>query len=351
MRPSWYWLWLNSFEGMHSRLLNCWPEDPHATLEQLDTIGWLNPRRRVALETSLQIEFGLREEERCDRCGVSVLTPDSLGYDTLFQTLDEPPMALYVKGRLPESGVGIVGTRRCSDYGKRCAYNLGYQLSQSGVVVYSGGASGIDGHAHSGAIEGGGVTVAVLGTGVDRVWPPDHGDLFETILEKGGALVSEYPLGTPGRPWRFPRRNRLIVAFSSRVVVVESPHKGGSMITGRLAMEMGHEVWAVLGRIDEGVCEGSNQLIADGAFPLVSIDDFVSAVTGVEQKSLFELPSLLSDDEQKIMNALKRVGDRTVDSLSLECKMDGQAVLLCLANLELSGLVQSVNGSRWRRAR
>ncbi|MBO5491807.1 MAG: DNA-protecting protein DprA, partial [Pyramidobacter sp.] len=234
-------------------------------------------------------------------------------------------------------------------YGFKVAELLGSALAQAEYTVVSGGARGIDGAAHGGALSGAGRTIAVLGTGVDVVWPPEHDELFANIAREG-ALVSEFPLGTSGRAWRFPRRNRIIAGISKMLVVVESPMKGGAMITARKAMEMGRDVWAVPGRIDERVCEGSNRLILDGASPLVNISDFVDHISGaLGQLELFN-PVPLSGDEQKVLDCLASQGDLTLDQISARTGLSPVQLMQITAELQVRTQIYSTGGGRWRAA-
>ncbi|MDR1049274.1 MAG: DNA-processing protein DprA, partial [Synergistaceae bacterium] len=244
-----------------------------------------------------------RELERTDAAGARFVAIDDPEYPVRLKDLPSPPLGLYVRGELDAGpSLAVVGTRRCSPYGRSVAEALGRAAARAGCRVVSGGAKGIDGAGHRGCLSGGGSTVAVLGTGVDRVYPAEHHALFHEIAEKG-ALVSEYPIGTGGDPWRFPERNRVIAALSHRVVVAESPEDGGSMITARLALDLGREVWSVPGRITESVSKGTNALIRDGAHPLVDIDDFIGKVTGRYGQMVLEFgpaasPPLSADEEK-----------------------------------------------------
>jgi DNA processing protein len=206
-------------------------------------------------------------------------------------------------------------------------------------------------------MEGGGITAAVLGTGVDVVYPPEHRELFDRILEKG-ALYSEYPLGEKGESWHFPRRNRIIAGLASRIVVAEAPHKSGAMITARLAAEAGREVWAVPGRIDDERCAGSNSLIFDGAMPLADLDLLFGEPAAGAQRTLFDdrcpaVPDrvgipVLSETEKTILSLLSFRGDKTIDNLAGEAKMSAAEVFKIVSVMSLRGLVFSSGPGRYR---
>ncbi|MGI6076114.1 MAG: DNA-processing protein DprA [Pyramidobacter sp.] len=289
-----------------------------------------------------------KEIERADASGIFLISWYDNNYPERLRHIKDPPLILYIKGTLPdfEMSYSVVGTRRCTPYGFKTAERLGAALAQAGMTVLSGGARGIDGAAHGGALSQGGITAAVLGTGVDVVWPPEHDELFDNILKKG-ALISEYPLGRPGLPWRFPRRNRIIAALSKALVVVESPFKGGAMITARLAMEMGREIWAVPGRIDERVSEGSNRLILDGAVPLVSIKDFIDTINAFGQLPLFT-PVKLDDERQRILECLQKEGDLTADQIAARTGIPPVKLLSLLTDLQIQTLIYASGAGRWR---
>ncbi|MEA3508047.1 MAG: DNA-processing protein DprA [Synergistota bacterium] len=294
-----------------------------------------------------------REMQQCLKKGVRIVARGDKEYPTQLEEIPEPPLVLYVRGDgFPSrDSVAMVGTRRRTPYGARCAERVGALLAGTGRCVVSGGALGIDGSAHRGCLDGGGKTVAVLGTGIDMVYPERHRNLFEEITASG-ALVSEFPLGSSGVPWHFPRRNRIIAGLSNRLVVVEAPWKSGAMTTARFAADAGREIWAVPGRITESACRGSNGLIADGALVLVDENEFARIVSG-RQMQLFENESTcvdyakgLSDGESRVLAILREQGDRSVDNIATESTMSAADILSALTMLSANGLVHS-SGGRW----
>lgn len=305
-----------------------------------------------------------RELEACGRLGVRLVTCRDAIYPRSLLELEDAPLLLYVKGEtfsVSARAIGVVGTRRCSAYGAGVAREIGRVAASGGWSVVSGGAKGIDGAAHEGCLEGfgqSGRTVAVLGTGIDVVYPSEHRGLFERIAERG-ALYSEYPIGANGVGWRFPRRNRIVVGLSARTVVVEAPHKSGAMITARLAAEAGREVWAVPGRIGDERCAGSNRLLFDGAMPLIDMETFFG--TQEPQRMLFEGIAdcepcaakedvKLNDVEKILVALLTNRGDRTIDNLAGEAKMSAAEVFKAISLLSLRGLVFSSGPGRYRLA-
>jgi DNA processing protein len=205
--------------------------------------------------------------------GGDILLLDDGIYPSSLREIYDPPIVLYVKGAwsecLDQPCIGVVGSRKCSTYGQNSAMMLARDLAQRGVTVVSGFARGIDAAAHRGALEAGGRTVAVLGTGIDEVYPRDHRKLADEILATGGALVSQFPLGTPPVSENFPYRNRIISGLSLGIVVVEAAENSGSLITARLAMEQNREVFAVPGNITSRNSFGTNYLIKGASAKLV----------------------------------------------------------------------------------
>ncbi len=215
----------------------------------------------------------------CHRRGVQILTPDMAAYPTSLFAIPEPPAVLYCLGKLPKSGtrpfVGVVGARHTDAYGERMAYKLSFELAAAGAVVVSGLAEGIDGIAAAAAIDAGTPTVAVLGCGIDRVYPKHHTRLFSEVAEFG-AVVTEYAPGTPPNAWNFPARNRIISALSEAVVVVEAGEKSGALITARYALLQGKSLFAVPGDADSPRSAGSNILLRAGAMIALTAEDILS---------------------------------------------------------------------------
>ena len=307
------------------------------------------------LDMAIKDGWAEREIERCNVLGIKLITWGSNEYPAPLRDLGDAPLLLYASGtKLPSGGIGVVGTRRCSAYGRKVAALIGEVIGSSGIGVVSGGALGIDAAAHEGCLDSGGMTVAVLGTGVDVVYPSSHRWLFEKIKEKG-ALISEYPLGTKARPWAFPRRNRIISGLSDRLVIVEAPLKSGAMITAKIALELGREVWAVPGRITEENSRGTNALIADGAHVLYDVEAFRE--TFREHQLLFEGMDVVVSRERTLTNFSKKqikiyeflckYGEQTVDNIAGGCKMSAAEVLQELGFLSLEGMVFPSGPGRW----
>ena len=214
-----------------------------------------------------------KELERVRALGGDILLLDDGVYPALLREIFDPPLTLYVKGAWAECFdapcVALVGSRQCSTYGRNAAEMLARELASRGVTIVSGLARGIDGAAHRGALDGGGRTVAVMATGFDEIYPREHAKLAEEIVDKGGALVTQFPLETPPLPENFPYRNRVISGLSLGVVVVEATERSGSLITARLALEQNREVFAVPGSITSRTSFGANYLIKSAGAKLV----------------------------------------------------------------------------------
>lgn len=286
------------------------------------------------------------EEDRASRASSRIICLGEDDFPSRLLDSSQAPSAIYVRGGLLPGGpsVAIVGTRRCSPYGVRVAGSLARRLAERSIPVISGGALGIDGAAHSGAIDGGGCTAAVLGTGVDVVYPWGHEELFSSIVSSGGALISQFPMGSKGQSWHFPQRNAVIASLSSHVVVVESPMKGGAMITASLAADMARDIWSVPGSIDQKVSAGSNRLLFDGAQTLWNIDDFVSIVSGPSPKpiSLFH-----GEEESRLLEAVRNRGKATLDDLAERSSMTLSEAMAALVNLEAQGKIYRSGPGRW----
>jgi DNA processing protein len=269
---------------------------------------------------------------------------DRLFPDRLRAIFDPPP-TLYLRGDgetevLGMRSVAVVGARSCSPYGAQVARMLGRELAGAGLVVVSGLARGIDGEAHRGALEAGGLTLAVLGCGIDRDYPASHAQLSRRIEERG-LVVSEYEPGVEPAPWRFPARNRVIAGLTEAVVVVEARDRSGALITADFALDEGREVFAVPGEITSALSAGTNALLKLGAAPLTSTDDVLDAL-GVERRSPAAALAVSPAAEQLL--ELVREGPAGADELAARGKLDAGVISAALTELELAGLVAAADG-------
>lgn len=270
--------------------------------------------------------------------GLRLLGADSLEYPVGLRDLEEQP-SIYVVGELGEAaGVALVGTRRCTRYGIDLAKAFGAAIARSGWSVVSGLARGIDAAGHLGCLDAAGHAVGVLGCGVDVRYPLENAGLYQRIERSGGALVSEYPPGTPPDRWRFPARNRLIAAMSAAVVVVEAAEKGGALITARLAAEIGRAVLAVPGDVDRPASVGCNRLIRDGAIPVLGSEDLIEALSLIAGRPPVT-PESGSNPGQI------PTGGVTIDELAVIWGVSPGELLIRIGRMELDGQLR-VEGDR-----
>jgi DNA processing protein len=265
-------------------------------------------------------------------------------FPPLLKAIFDPPPALYLRGAgdaelLARRAVAVVGARSCSPYGAQVARMLGRELAAAGLVVVSGLARGIDGEVHRGALDGGGITVAVLGCGIDRDYPAVNAALSRRIEEKG-LVVSEYDAGIEPAPWRFPARNRIIAGRSEAVVVVEARERSGALITADFALEEGRDVFAVPGEITSALSAGTNALLRLGATPVTSVGD-VLELFGLAPARTEAAP--LGPAAQSLLERL-RDGALTGDELVRACGIDPAEASAALMELELARRVALEDG-------
>jgi DNA processing protein len=265
-----------------------------------------------------------------------------LGYPPLLAQLYDPPAELYVRGDveiLGEAAVAIVGARSCSPYGSQVARSIARELAGAGLVVVSGLARGIDGEAHRGTLDAGGRTIAVLGCGIDRDYPRSHAELALRIREQG-AVVSEYPPGVEPAPWRFPARNRIIAGLCVATIVVEARERSGALITADFALELGREVFAVPGEITSALSAGTNDLLRQGAAPLLAAVDVLAAL-GLEPAP--RRAGAVSETAALVLAEVTDVA-RDVDGLVRATGRSTGEISAALVELELAGLVTAAEG-------
>ena len=318
----------------------------------------------IAREMHDRAEAELTNVRQVD-CEILIL--DDGVYPSLLREIYDPPITLYVKGAwedcLDQPCVAIVGSRRCSTYGQNAALMLARDLARRGVTIVSGFARGIDAAAHRGAIEGGGRTVAVLGTGIDQVYPRDHRKLAQELLDAGGAMVTQFPLATPPVSENFPYRNRIISGLSLGVIVVEAAENSGSLITARLAIEQNREVFAVPGNITSRNSFGTNYLIKGAGAKLVQQWQDVAAELPPQiaasllppplgdrkkEKSLADqlalMPQGLSGFEQSVFRLLTPDNPAHIDALVSQSRLSISDLTSALLTLEMRDLVRALPG-------
>jgi DNA processing protein len=297
-----------------------------------------------------------------ERLGIAVLTWDDSGYPPLLREIYAPPPVLFVKGKtesFTQHACGVVGTRRLTQYGRSAAAAIVKQLVEKQIAIVSGLALGIDTAAHQACLDSGGTTIAVLGSGLDRIYPAANKNLAERIAETG-ALVSEFDLGTQPETFHFPRRNRIISGLSAGVLVVEAPEKSGSLITANYALQQGRDVFAVPGSIFSEASNGTFNLLKNGAIPVKSGADICDniahlhlagvSVAGPGSNGLkLSMPlDLLSSAEKLVLDAISD-GSERLDTIAEKSGKPVFDLFPLLLNLELKGAIRQVAGQRFVR--
>ena len=384
-----YWLWLTELPGLTNQtrlaLLRHFPTP--------EDVYYADPEEVLLTEGITREQAKLLEDKDCSgadriladcqRLDLDLLTIQDAGYPNRLRNIYDPPCLLYVRGRLPafddEASIAVVGTRDCTPYGVSSAEKLGYGLAAGGAVVVSGLARGVDSAALRGALRAGGTVTAVLGNGLDVVYPPENQYLYEDVAA-AGALISEYPPGTPPEAKHFPVRNRIMSGLCLGTLVVEAPARSGALITAGTALEQGRDVFAVPGPIDAPASVGCNRLIRDGAGLVSDAWDILGeyeprfpdklrregaretpAVLGYQARQKTEPkpvpPSVslshndysLTDDQICLLRALTEE-PMLVDDLIELTDIPTRRVLSALTVLEIEHLVTQHSGKRYARA-
>lgn len=378
-----YWLWLAT--RPHCSVRFC-----HRLLERFGTPEAIWQAGREAFSDFPHIKanqlnalmekkltYPQQIQRDCERLGIQILCFEDASYPEPLRQMEDAPLVLYVRGTLPDFdtqlAISIVGTRSCTNYGLHAARYFAGNLAQQGCIIVSGMALGIDGAANRAAIEAGGVTVAVLGCGVDVCYPWKHQKLMEQILHCG-AVISEYPPGTEPTGWHFPARNRIITGLSKGTLIVEAPKRSGALISASLALEQGRDVFAVPGDIHRISCAGCNRLIREGSAELVQVPSDILAhygrvktktkigqrersrkqissaspieTSGPVHESKPEQPEMhiarpklqISPAERTILQAVQQ-GHATVDAVVEATGMPAASVLAALTMLEIGTYV------------
>ncbi len=325
--------------------------------ELLRSDAWNQFKGRSQVEQALDKAASLAKQQRvgADRAKAVILTWNDRGYPPIFFDLELPPPVLYVRGSLPPTclqnptlAIAIVGSRRCGDYGRQAAKRFGRRLASAGATVVSGMATGVDGAAHRGALETSGKTVAVLGCGIDVAYPRHHRSLADQIAGQG-AVISQFPIATPPLARNFPIRNHLISALARSVLVVRATFRSGSLITARLALDLGRDVFAVPGSIFDVRSQGCHALISDGAGVAHRPRDLIDFIPGLQlpEDASSAIPK---EVDRKLWEALPPLGESiSVEQLSKALERRIEELLVELSKLELLGLISRQPGDRFGR--
>jgi DNA processing protein len=324
-----------------------------AAPSQLRDVPGVGPKltQRIAAADEIDVESQLR---LCREHGLLLLTEDSSEYPRLLREIYDPPAVLFVRGTLEPTdslAIAIVGTRHASNYGRQQAERLASGLAHAGLTVVSGLARGIDAAAHQAALKAGGRTLAILGSGVLNVYPPEHGTLAAEIA-RAGAVISENPPLSEPMTGTFPQRNRLITGMSLGVVVVEAGDRSGALISARHAMEQGREVFAVPGRVDSRTSRGCHQLIRDGAKLVETVEDvldelgpLVEATPASDGRVIHHPAELQLNEQERLVLEAIDTESTSIDAVAAASGLPVQRVLATLSVLEMRHLVRRVSGT------
>ena len=322
-----------------------------APYKELANIRGIGPAKAKNIEG--YSEWGKIDAQlkKLDATGIKIITFSNKDYPETLKNIEDAPIALYIKGTIQKEdryAVAVVGSRKYSPYGKLAAEKLSSELSSMGFTIVSGMARGIDTLAHTAAINSGGRSIAVLGSGIDVPYPPENRGLMEK-LAASGCVISEFPPGTLPERENFPKRNRIISGLSLGVLVVEATADSGSLITASCALEQGKEVFAVPGNINSANSKGTNELIKKGAKLVQSAEDVIEELAPIlkgyirtREKANIELSV-----EEKRLCDIMTAEPKHVDMLSRESKMPAQKVLGILLSLELNGIAKQAEGKKF----
>ncbi|ABR46456.1 DNA protecting protein DprA [Alkaliphilus metalliredigens QYMF] len=371
-----YWIWLSEVKGigpvMQKRLL-AYLQSPKAiytaSSEELMNVPGIGCHLAEEITTS-SLKRAQEILGMCNGLNIQLLTFHDERYPSRAKEYPLCPILLYYRGHLVENsiGVGIVGARRCSSYGKEIAKQAGQYLAQNNIPVISGMAKGIDGYAHISCLKAGGYTLAFLGSGVDICYPKEHDELMARIMESG-AVLSQYPPETKPKPQYFPKRNALISAWSEKILVVEAGAKSGALITAQYTKQLKREVLAVPNQIYSQMGKGTNQLIKEGATiylgpeqlintePVMNVeakiigDNGLKPVKGNKKRKAMEAmkiasPQVNTPTEQRVIDALFGT-PKTMAQIVEETKLQQLVLLEVMTILELEGKISSLPGGKW----
>ena len=298
-----------------------------------------------------------RYKEKLQSMHVEAIAFEEPSYPESLRYIEDAPRLLYQKGtriKEDELAIAIVGSRKCSSYGRSVCGYFATELAKLGITIISGLAHGIDSIAHQSCLDAGGRTIAVLGNGIDVIYPSKNRELYERIVENG-AIITEYPLQSKPEFYHFPHRNRIISGLSLGVLVVEAHAKSGSLITARFAAEQGKELFAVPGNIFQQGSRGTNELIADGAFLTQDVDDILLRIQTIQEHITKHATTStavadVSDEEQAILDLLE-IEPRDAESIALILQRDIHEMNATLTLLEMQGLITSGMGGMFERTK
>lgn len=357
-----YIMWLTRVEGIGNKKMkkildyfgsaeNVW----NSNGELLKNVKGLNKNNIGNIINSKSEKLMNERIEELDKKNIKYITINNNKYPELLKNINDFPFGIYVIGEIPDKNykrVGIVGARNCTEYGLINAYKLGKEISQRKVVIVSGMALGIDASAHKGALDANGMTIAVLGCGVDICYPASNRDIYNEII-KTGCIISEYPPGSEPSSSHFPVRNRIISGLSDAILVIEAAKRSGTITTVNQALEQGRDVFAVPGNITSRLSEGTNNLIKQGAYPLTEAEDIFSVLNICEKSTDMEINKNAYDclaPKEKLVYDCISLEPITVDELIIKLKGNIESVQYMLTMLEIKGLIQRLPAQKYIRS-
>jgi len=280
---------------------------------------------------------------------INKISPQKHKYLQIIESIAKKPEILYIKGTLPErriTSVAVVGSRKPTAYGKEVTYRLAYDLAKHGIVVISGLALGVDSIAHRAALDAGGITLAVLASGVDVIYPASHKQLAKDIMKNGGSIISEYEPGTAARGFQFLERNRIVSGLSDAIIVTEAAVRSGTLSTVSHALEQGREVFVVPGNITSPLSAGCNNLIKQGAHPVTCAEDVLEVIAPDLLRPQAILALGATPLESKIIELLQS-GVRDGEELQIKSDADISEFSMTLTTMEIAGTIRALGGNQW----
>jgi len=352
-----YWVALSTFEKFGPKkfkLMADYFTDMesafNATVNELITAG-INEKTAIEFIEYRKKINPIEEIEKLEKHNIKVITINDDHYPKLLKQIYDPPALLYYKGEWPENinfCLAVVGSRKYTSYGQQAVEHLVGPLARAGLIIVSGLALGIDALAHMACIKNDGITIGVLGSGIDQIYPATNKYVAEKISSSNGLIISEYPLGTPPLNYHFPQRNRIISGLSVGTLVIEASIKSGAGITAKLALEQGREVFAIPGSIFNPNSEGTNKLIKEGARPITSPDEIIESLELENIKSFVKTQKLVAQtpEEEKVLNILTRE-PMHINLLTRNVKLDTGTINATLLTMELKGMVRNLGAGNY----
>ena len=324
-----------------------------ATLSQLGQVARIGPKLSTLIRDSRSSDLADRVLQHCNEHGVSIIVAGDSQFPRLLAELPDPPVMLFVRGTFHKSdqlSIAMVGTRHCTNYGRTMAERISKSLARYGITIVSGLARGIDAICHRGAIDSDGRTIAVLGSSVTDIYPPEHKELAEQVVEHGVLISETHPFSKP-KAGVFPQRNRIISGLSLGTIVVEAADRSGSLITARHAGEQGRDLFAVPGTATSRMSRGCNQLIRDGAILIQDAEDVIEHLGPLVEKAALGDGQVVHHAAELQLNEIENAVLQAIDSMPTDVdqvisasKLPVPCVLSTLSVLEMRGLIQRLSG-------